>query len=66
MAKYKEFDTVILKDGRRASIVDAYEPGTYDVTVGSSPADWDTIYGLTDDDIDRGVTDDKSGNDKGH
>jgi hypothetical protein len=66
MAKYKEFDTVILNDGRHASVVEVYEPGIYDVTVGRSPTDWNIIYGLTDDDIDQRDIDDKAENGKGN
>lgn len=41
----KEFDTVLLTDGRIASIVDLPVPDaeTLTVDVGSSPKDWDTI-----------------------
>ncbi len=42
MRKYNQFDTVILKDGRVAAIVD-FIGEYYIVDVGSSPADWDTI-----------------------
>jgi hypothetical protein len=56
MAKYQEFDSVLLKDGRIASIVEVYELGTYDADVGHSPKDWKTLWGLTDDDIERKAT----------
>ena len=52
MAKYQEFDAVILKDGRHGSIVEVYGPGAYEVDVGHSPKDWDSIF-ATDDDIAR-------------
>lgn len=40
----KEYDTVLLKDGRRGTIVDVTAPGEcYEVDVGSGPKDWDTI-----------------------
>lgn len=42
MKKYNQFDTVILKDGRVAAIVD-FIGEYYIVDVGSSPEDWDTI-----------------------
>lgn len=37
----KEFDEVILKDGRTASVVDYYGPDLL-VDTGSNPKDWDT------------------------
>ena len=43
----KEFDTVLLKDGRKASIMEAFEN-----KVGSSPKDWETID-ITIDDIEK-------------
>ena len=42
MRKYNQFDSVILKDGRVAAIVDLIGED-YIVDVGCSPADWDTI-----------------------
>lgn len=56
MAKYQQFESVLLKDGRIATIAEVYEPGTYDVDIGSSPEDWATVYGITDDDISRKAT----------
>lgn len=52
---YEEFDAVLLKDGRFASIVDKDGPGFYTGTVGDSPKDWAVVY-LTDADIDRKLT----------
>lgn len=46
----KEFDTVLLKDGRKADVVDFLGPKTYVVDVGSSPDDWETLV-VADDDI---------------
>ncbi|MEY8283225.1 hypothetical protein AALA13_05240 [Lachnospiraceae bacterium 50-23] len=48
----KEFDTVLLKDGRVASIVEAFENKVFIADVGSSPKDWDTID-ITIDDIEK-------------
>ena len=40
----QQFDTVLLKDGRRAAVVEVYgDQEVFDVDVGSSPKDWDTI-----------------------
>lgn len=48
MRKYNQFDSVILKDGRVAAIVD-FIGDHYIVDVGSSPEDWDTIEVQGDD-----------------
>lgn len=48
----KEFDTVLLKDGREASIVEAFENKVFIADVGSSPKDWETID-ITIDDIEK-------------
>ena len=50
----KEFDTVILKDGRTASVMEVFPDGSLIVDVGSSPADWETLYDKTIQDIKRG------------
>jgi hypothetical protein len=39
----KEFDRVLLKDGREADIMDFLGPETFVADVGSSPEDWETI-----------------------
>ena len=51
MAKYQEFDTVLLKDGRIASIVEVVGPDGYIADVGHSPRNWAIIWDLTDEDI---------------
>lgn len=48
----KEFDTVLLKDGRIASIVEVFENKAFTADVGSSPSDWETID-ITIDDIEK-------------
>ena len=53
MAKYQQYESVLLKDGRIATIVEVYEPGAYDADIGDSPEDWATVYGITDDEIER-------------
>ena len=37
MAKYQQYESVLLKDGRIATIVEVYEPGAYDADIGDSP-----------------------------
>lgn len=56
MAKYQEFDTVLLKDGRIATIVEVVGPDAYIADVGHSPRDWAIVWDLTDDGIERLAT----------
>ena len=49
--RVKEFDTVILKDGRIASVMEVFPDGKLIVDVGSSPKDWETLYDKTIDDV---------------
>ena len=49
---YKEYETVLLKDGRIAAIVEVLGENTYIADVGHSPKDWDDIV-ITDKDIER-------------
>lgn len=48
----EQYDTVLLKDGRRAAIVEAFDNKVFIADVGSSPKDWDTID-ITIDDIEK-------------
>ena len=48
----KEFDTVLLKDGRKASIVEAFDNKVFIADVGESPEDWETID-ITIEDIEK-------------
>ncbi|WP_455616060.1 hypothetical protein [Eisenbergiella sp.] len=48
--KISQYDLVVLKDGRRAAIVEVLDGTHFLADVGSSPKDWDTI-GVTMDDI---------------
>lgn len=50
--KIKQYDTVLLKDGRKAVIVEAFENKAFIADVGNSPADWETIS-ITIDDIEK-------------
>lgn len=56
MAKYQEFDTVLLEDGRIASIVEVVGPDAYVADVGHSPQDWAIVWDLTDAGIKRLAT----------
>ena len=53
MAKYQQYESVLLKEGRIATIVEVYEPGAYDADIGDSPEDWATVYGITDDETEQ-------------
>ncbi|MDO5389425.1 MAG: hypothetical protein Q4F63_09340 [Clostridia bacterium] len=48
--KINQYDIVLLKDGRRAAIVEVFDNKVFIADVGSSPKDWDTIS-ITIDDI---------------
>lgn len=40
----REFDLILLRDGREGAVVDVTAPGiVYEVDVGDSPANWETI-----------------------
>lgn len=48
----KQYDTVLLKDGRQAAIVEAFDNRVFIADVGDSPEDWETID-ITIDDIEK-------------
>ena len=41
--KIEEFDTVILKNGQSAAVVERLSEDTFIADIGDSPKDWDTI-----------------------
>lgn len=41
--KVEEFDTVILKNGQSAAVVEKLSEDTFIADIGDSPKDWDTI-----------------------
>ena len=49
----KEFDTVLLKDGRTGSVMEVFPDGSLIVDVGSSSEDWETLYDKTVDDVEK-------------
>ena len=52
--KVSLFDLVLLKDGRQGTVVEINEGSkTYDIDVGSSSADWDTLYYVPLEDIEK-------------
>ena len=50
--KIEQYDTVTLKDGREAVVVEKFDDKNFLVDVGDGPEDWDTIP-ITIDDIDQ-------------
>ncbi|WP_197035784.1 hypothetical protein [Lachnoclostridium phytofermentans] len=48
----KQYDSVLLKNGREASIVEKFSETEFLADVGSSPVDWDTIA-ITVDQIEK-------------
>ncbi|WP_056992985.1 hypothetical protein [Lacticaseibacillus saniviri] len=41
--KIEEYDTVLLKDGRKAAIVEILDSSHFLADIGDGPKDWDTI-----------------------
>lgn len=52
--KIEEFDTVLLKDGQTAAIVDKLSEDTFIADIGDSPEDWGTVT-ITIDEIEKVV-----------
>lgn len=50
--KIGEFDTVLLKNGQKAAIVDILSEDTFIADIGESPEEWDTIT-ITIDEIEK-------------
>ena len=51
--KIKEFDTVLLKDGREGSVMEVFPDGSLIIDIGNSPERWETLYDKTVADIER-------------
>ena len=51
--KIKEFDTVLLKDGREGSVMEVFPDGSLIIDIGTSPEIWETLYDKTVADIER-------------
>lgn len=49
----KEFDTVLLKDGRRGDVMEIFPGGSLIIDVGNSPDDWETLYDKTIEDVEK-------------
>ena len=57
--KIKEFDTILLKDGRKGSVMEIFPDGSLIVDVGSSPENWETLYDKTVKDVEKVIGDNK-------
>lgn len=55
--KLKEFDTVLLKDGRIASVTEIFPNGALVLDVGSTPDTWETLYDKTLSDVEEIIKD---------
>ena len=51
--KIKEFDTVLLKDGREGRVMEVFPDGSLIIDVGNSPEDWETLYDKTVADVEK-------------
>lgn len=49
----KQYDTVLLKDGRKGDIIEINGDDTFVIDVGSSPNDWETLWSVPITDIER-------------
>lgn len=52
----KEFDTVLLKDGRHGDVMEVFPNGSLIIDVGHSPEDWETLYDKTIDDVEKVIS----------
>lgn len=48
----KQYDIVLLKDGREGAVVEKWSETDFEVDVGDSPKDWETIT-VTIDEIEK-------------
>ena len=55
---YEEFECVLLKDGRYATLDNIDGPGWYSATVGDGPRDWKVIA-VRDKDIERRLSEEE-------
>lgn len=51
--KIKEFDTVLLKDGREGSVMEVFPDGSLIIDIGNSPESWETLYDKTVADVEK-------------
>lgn len=49
----KQYDTVLLKDGRVGAVIEVNGNESVDIDIGDSPKDWETLWGVPITDIER-------------
>ena len=49
----KQYDQVLLKDGRQGCVIEVNSVENFDIDVGSSPEDWETLWGVSIDEIEK-------------
>ena len=58
--KIKQYDTVLLKDGREGAVIEVNSETNFDIDVGGSPEDWDTLWGVKIDEIEKVIKQEKA------
>lgn len=53
MVQIQQYDTVLLKDGRTGCVIEVNDNTSFDIDVGKSPKDWETLYDIPLDDIEK-------------
>lgn len=51
--KIKEFDAVLLKDGRKGSVMEVFPDGSLIIDIGNSQKNWETLYDKTVADVEK-------------
>ncbi len=49
----KEFDRVLLKDGRKADVMEVFPNGSLVLDIGDSPETWETLYDKSLEDVEK-------------
>ncbi|MCI5493485.1 MAG: hypothetical protein MR425_05095 [Lachnospiraceae bacterium] len=49
----KEFDRVLLKDGRTADVMEVFPNGSLVLDIGDSPETWETLYDKSLEDVEK-------------
>ena len=57
--KINQYDTVQLKDGRIGAVVEVNGDDSVDIDIGSSPKDWETLWGVPIDEIEKVIKEKK-------
>lgn len=49
----QQYDAVLLKDGRRGCVIEVNSETSFDIDIGTSTKDWETLYSVSIDDIEK-------------